>query len=322
MTKNRKIAYLAASATAIIWGAAFPVVKPALSLITPFQFLYLRFLLAGILMLPLIIHHLVKRKFPFHKLGKIVLLETVSMIVLGIIYIGLEQTQALQASFIMNTKPIFMTIAGVILLREVEERHELIGLVLSAIGTGLVIASPLIFGQDITSTTDISFFGNFLIIFAVFIEVFRLINVKKHYHNIDKFLVVSVSSVIGAIFFYLLNLFSGTLPSLEVLTYPPVILAVGYMGSVGSVLAFSFSLIAYSRIEASEASLFEYLNPLVYIPLSVFWLKETLFPTQLIGILIIGIGVYIAERRTRQKRSKKYLSIPHPLPSLQHAKLS
>ena len=89
MNKNRKTAYLCAIGTAIIWGAAFPIVKPALAYISPQQFLFLRYSLAAIVMLPILIRSVVQRTFPLKKLPTIISLESVSMFILLIVYSGL-----------------------------------------------------------------------------------------------------------------------------------------------------------------------------------------------------------------------------------------
>ncbi|MFC1653281.1 DMT family transporter [Patescibacteria group bacterium] len=302
MSKKRKIAYLAAVGNALIWGAALPLVKPSLSHITPYQFLFLRFLVAAPLLFPFLIKGILKQKRLVKALPKIVLIEVLSMTVLFIIYLGLEKTSALQASFFLNTKPIFTTLAGILILKEVEERNELIGLIFSVIGTALVISTPLFFGKQLADS-EFSLFGNGLIFSALLLDVIRLIYVNKIYDKQDKLNVVSISTLIGLIYFALVSSLTGDFPSLSVLQIPSVLIPVLYMGTLGTIVAFTLQYVAYTQIETSEASLFSYLQPLVYIPLSVIWLKETLLPTQLIGIIIIAFGVFIAERRIKKKRA-------------------
>ena len=51
---SRAKAYLALSVMAVIWGIALPLVKPALNFVTPYQFLYFRYLIAAPLLLPVL----------------------------------------------------------------------------------------------------------------------------------------------------------------------------------------------------------------------------------------------------------------------------
>jgi drug/metabolite transporter (DMT)-like permease len=48
-------------------------------------------------------------------------------------------------------------------------------------------------------------------------------------------------------------------------------------------------------VEVSEAILFSYLQPLFTVPLAIFWLKESLSGTFVLGAIIIVIGLVVAE---------------------------
>jgi drug/metabolite transporter (DMT)-like permease len=93
MEPKRKKAYLALLINTILWGAALPLVKPALSYITPSQFLYFRYLLAAPLMFPFLIFLWLKIKPSLKVLTRIVLLEFFGTpLSLMILYQGLKQT--------------------------------------------------------------------------------------------------------------------------------------------------------------------------------------------------------------------------------------
>lgn len=69
------------------------------------------------------------------------------------------------------------------------------------------------------------------------------------------------------------------------------------MGLGGSVIGFWAYQEGQKRIEASEAAIFTYLQPVFAIPLAIVWLKEAFSPVAIIATLIIAIGVYISEKR-------------------------
>ena len=75
------------------------------------------------------------------------------------------------------------------------------------------------------------------------------------------------------------------------------------MSLFASVIGLFSYLKGQEGIEASEASLFMYLQPLVYIPLGIILLKETVNAMQIILLLIILGSVIFAESRV--KASKK-----------------
>jgi drug/metabolite transporter (DMT)-like permease len=308
MSTARKTAYLALLGNVFIWAAALPIVKPALSYITPYQFLWLRFLVASSFMLPLFAYLLLSQKLKLSDLKIIIPIELLFLAYATLVYLGLEYTSALQASFILNTRPILITFMGIIFLHETEEVHEWIGFILSVIGTLLLIFYPLISGQ--TSWSDSSTIGNLILFVGVIISTGYAYAVKKYYSSISKLNTQSVNAILGFTVFSILLLATNSLPSPQALSQPSVTLAVFYMGALGTPIALGLLNFGYRIIEASEATLFSYLQPLIYIPLTVIWLGETIAPYQIISLIIIFIGVIIAESR----RSTKY-----KLPTIHHS---
>ena len=76
--------------------------------------------------------------------------------------------------------------------------------------------------------------------------------------------------------------------------------ASGYMAIFGSIIGFTAYLKGQEGIEASEATLFTYLQPLIYIPLGILLLNEKVHPVQIGSLFIILFGVIIAEKRARR----------------------
>ena len=69
------------------------------------------------------------------------------------------------------------------------------------------------------------------------------------------------------------------------------------MAIFGSIIGFTAYLKGQEGIEASEATLFTYLQPLIYIPMGILLLHENVSLIQIISLMIILIGVLIAEKR-------------------------
>src|SRR3989344_9024422 len=133
--KSRTKAYIALSVMAVIWGMALPLVKPALSYVSPFQFLYFRYLIAAPLLLPVLIFYAFKLKLTLKTYLKIIALEILgSPIALPVLYQGLKLTSGLEASLLGATGPGITAIGGIIFFKEREEKREWRGLVLSLFG--------------------------------------------------------------------------------------------------------------------------------------------------------------------------------------------
>ena len=303
MTKNRKLAYVALILTAIIWGAALPIVKPALEYMSAYHYLFIRYLMAAILSLPVLVVCFWKYKPTLKDLATIGWME---FVVLGfghyLLYEGLSRTSALEASILATTSPIIVTLGGIIFLKEKEERHEWWGLALALIGTLIIILEPIF--REGNSLKFSSLIGNMMVMGYNLIWAFFILKAKSVYKKIPKLLVGFVSPWIGLSFYWLLLAFKNPIlmqsgQVLDAMAIPSVLTAVMYMGTLGSVVAIPLVMYGNNQIEASEAALFSYLQPLVYIPLSIFWLKEAFSPILWLALPLIAVGVYMAERRPR-----------------------
>ncbi|MFH0943184.1 MAG: DMT family transporter [Candidatus Beckwithbacteria bacterium] len=300
---SRAKAYLALLTMSLIWGAALPLVKPSLEFVSPYQFLYFRYLIAAPLSLPFLIYYLIKLKPKASLLFKIALLELLGTpLLLPILYQGLKMTSALEASLLGATGPIFVVLGGIIFLHEKEEKKEWLGLGLSLLGTLILVFEPLLMGKSLQAS--FSFSGNLLILLYNLIYAVYVLLAKKLYQSVPKLMVTSFGYTLSVISFFLILLLSGQSTSIQLLSLPAVALASGYMAIFGSIIALTLFLYGQSLIEASEASLFTYLQGVIAIPVAWALLGETTTWPMLIAIIIIICGIYLAEYRTRRYNQK------------------
>ena len=299
MPKRTK-AYLALLTTTLIWGAAFPVIKPSLDHISPFQFLYFRYLIAAPLTFPVLIYYLKKLKPSLKKLLKIILIEFFGApVALSILYIGLTKTSAIEASLIAATSPILVTLGGIFFLKEKEEKREWIGLIISFLGTLLLVFEPIFRGQSLLTT--FSFSGNLIILLYNFLATTYYLVIKKHYYKVPKMFVTSTSYLICLISFAFYLKLTQTPTPITLLTIPSGALASFYMAIPGSIIALTTRIYGQDLIEASEASLFQYLQAVVAIPVAFWLLKEMPTWGQILAVVIISFGVFLAEIRPRKR---------------------
>jgi len=299
VNKNRKIAYLALGINAIVWGASLPLVKLALDYTSPYQYLFYRYLIVVPLTFPVLIYLLYKYKPKIKKVFEIILMELVgTTLVLAILYEGLARTTAIDASLISSTAPLFVILGGILFLKEREEKREWIGVIVALFGTLIIILEPVIQNGGIFSRS--SLFGNGLIFIQTIIWAIYLIIAKKRYKNVPKLLVVTISFWVGLITFGVLSFITSDAPILSDLAIPVVRNAALYMAIFGSLIGLTLYLYGQNLIEASEAALFSYLQPLIAIPLSIYILGDNLNILSIIGIVFIVLGVYLAEIRPRR----------------------
>jgi len=307
VSKERIKSYTLLLIVAAIWGIAGPVIKYTLPDFPPMIFLTYRFLISTILMLPIV--WALKPKFP--KTPREIVMLTIagllgSSINLGLLFFGYDKSNVLDAAILGNTSPIFVILGGVLLLKEKVTKKEILGIIITFIGTVLIVIEPLFNGGYAKGS---SLIGNLLIILANIAWVFYVVISKKELrHKIDILLMTAYMFSLGFLTtlpFALLQT-KGVLNLLLIVSTAPLKahLGVWYMAVLSGSLAYFLYQEGQKKIEASEATLFAYLSPLFAAPLAVFWLKEKLTVPFIIGTVVIVIGVFIAEYRKSRYNNK------------------
>lgn len=292
----------------LVWGAALVVVKPSLDVTSPYRFLFYRFAVASLLSLPILWHYWPKIKNTSKHICNITRIELIgTTFALSLLYAGLQQTSAIEAGLINNTLPLFVMLGGWWLLKEKIERHELGGMLVAFTGALLLTFFP--YFQQINNGQHISVFGNILVLLSVASNLFYFPLAKRYYHRLPKLFAASVGFFVGLITFFLLSIVEMNFSLSQFWTaiqadwsVPSVWIATFYMAIFGSLIGLTAYIKGQDQIEASEAALFNYLQPLVYIPLGMVFLGEHVYPFQIVSMAIVLGGVVLAERRRSGRR--------------------
>ncbi len=300
----RQKAYIFLVLNAILWGVSPVIIKDSFDNTTPFRFLFIRFAIASALTLPLFIDYYFKLKNSFFKFLKIIIIgESIgTTLILVLLYIGLNYTSAIEAGLIATTAPIFITIAGVKFLNEKTEKSEIRGLLLALFGSILLALVPLFYNTALS----LSLLGSSLILLQNMLSGVYSVYLKRYYLKIPKLFVVIVSFWVGFVSFLILSIIESNgvgnlISDIETdLGYTNVIFASSYMAILGSIVAYYLLQKGQSLIEVSEASLFIYIQPLFFIPLAIVWLDESIHIVQVVAMIIILVGVYLANFKNRK----------------------
>ena len=122
LERRRLVSYLFMLLNTLVWGAALVVVKPSLDITTPYRFLLYRYLIAGAVGLPIFAILSAKTRVSGNT-SKIAIIELIGTTVsLWLLYTGLQQTGAIEASLLSSSQPLFVTLGGIIILREKVEK--------------------------------------------------------------------------------------------------------------------------------------------------------------------------------------------------------
>lgn len=300
MNPARLRSYLMLLAVTVIWGIATPIIKFTLQGFDPAVFLAYRFSISTVL--AIIIFAVFGLHIPKNK-GALLLVLLYgflnSVVSLGFLFFGMENTTVLETGLITLASPLIISTAGVYFLHEHVTKREKFGMGIAIIGTALTIIEPLI----VNGHNNLKFSGNLLVFGYVISTVVTTLIVKNLLKKgVDALLMTNMSFIIGFVCFTAYVLYSGSLSSTySILHIPyPYHLGVAYMAIVSGTLAFYLNNRAQKSIEIGEASLFSYLLPLFSLPLAVLWLGEKITPTYLVGGVIIIIGVIIAEIKKKR----------------------
>ncbi len=304
MNSARIRSYLMLLAVSVIWGVASPVIKFTLQGFPAPLFLAYRFGISTIV--AIIIFAINGVHLPKDKNTVLLILLygfLNSVVSLGFLFFGMEDTSVLEAGLITMSSPLIVSTAGVYFLHEHITKREKIGMAIAILGTALTILGPLVTNGH----SELKFTGNLMVFGYVISTLVTTLIVKKLLKkDVNAMAMTNISFIIGFICFSAFVLFSS---GINHATYyilhaaPSYHLGVLYMAVISGTLAFYLSNKAQKSIEIGEQSLFAYLYPIFSLPLAVIWLGEKIMPIHIVGGIIIIIGVAVAEIKKKRYNS-------------------
>ena len=300
MKNQRKVAFLVLTFVSLIWGVASPVIKYTLNYLPAYSFLYWRFLISSLIFLPFF--------FYFSKKNPVKKQDWLKMIFLGflstplnliLLFLGYEKTTSMDGVLISATTPIFITLGGALFLNEKVTKIERWGLLIASLGTVISVSQPILEKGLLSG----SFYGNFLVFVSVIAWVFYTLCAKKTNFKYPPLIPTAIGFFVGLITILPIALLKEgpVIFNLSALIANPNAFAgVLYMTILSSVVAYTLYLYGVSLIEASEATLFAYLQPIFAAPVASWWLGEKMTLPFLIGAFFIALGVVLSQIKTKR----------------------
>ena len=300
---NGKIYFLMVIA-ALVWSGAFIAGKFAVPYVPAFTLTFLRFLIASIVLYPVMKLYnrshpednfkLTKKYIPLFLFNGIVGMAGYHVL----FFTALKYTTAINSSIIGAMNPIVTTIIAAIFIRQKTPLMQIAGILLSFIGVVLTITG-----------------GNFSILASF------------DFNRGDMFMAAAVicwasyavmSRVKGAdvpplaLTFYSFVFCTIALVPFVIWEHPwalekipaSAILSIVFMAVFSSVIGYMLQQIAIKKIGASKSSIFVNLVPVFSIILSVTILGEELMPVKIFTSLLIIAGVCICQLAGGGSREK------------------
>lgn len=293
--KNRLPAIIALTAVSAIWGVAGPVIKFGLDYIPPFTFLFLRFLIVAFIFLPFFVKE--ERKKPIHESDypNLIWIGLLGMTLnLGLIFLGFERTSSIEGTIITSSTPIMIVLAGWLFLKEKINRLEKTGIAVAFVGTLFVTAEPFFRGNGESPVNFSGLTGNLLILLSNFAFVGYTLVSRKVTKKYSAMTLTFTSVIIGLLSFLPLSLYEVFIENRIPFFTGESVTSLIYMSLLSLAAAYFLYEWSLRYVEASEAGVFAYLQPIFMFPAAYFILNERITPLLWPGILIAGIGVVIA----------------------------
>lgn len=290
---------LAILSAQIIWGIAGPLVKIALSDVPPFSLLFLRGLFTS-----LILFFVYKFRLRSQKIAAKIEITSQdkrdifwagflgTFVNIALYFWGQSLTTVIDTWVIISTGTIFVVSYSYIFLKERLNKLTYLGVGFAFAGTLIIIGTPLLeLGKG-------SLLGNVLLVFSTIAVVASYIITKKLMVKFDPFLLTFYFFLISLAFsfpLFLWEFFQNPywLAALKLKDY--AIIAYLIIGS--SIMAYSLDNLGLKYLSASLASTIGYASTVIAISLSIIFLHEQPTIFFVLGTLVTGIGLFLAETR-------------------------
>ncbi|MGG1912405.1 DMT family transporter [Priestia megaterium] len=274
------------------WGISFVSTKAVLAKLDPYTLLVLRFGIGALFLLVL----LVLKRYPLN----IPLKYIPHLIVLGILGVFIHQViqatalltiNASAAGWIISFSPVFTVILSVFFLHEKMTLLKASGIIVAIIGVLLVTTSSN--QHSLQLPVNI---GYLLMILSTLNWAIYSVLLKKLDIQLPSLVVTFYMCLIGFTLttpFLVRNKGWEIMPFLTSVEWAHLL----FLGVFVSGVAYWYWAKALEVLEASQVSVFLYLEPVATLITAVLLLREKIIPVSILGGVIIIVGVIVANGR-------------------------
>lgn len=198
---------------------------------------------------------------------------------------SITYTSIAHATLFVNTAPLYVCLLGFILFNERLNKLFLVSLLVCFIGIFVLLSSNSNFFVESGKL------GDALSFIAAFFYACYLLSINRFSKNIDTFNLIFYSSLFACI-----PLGIGSLFELDKIFPDSVYGWMNFLGQAIFVQILGQGLVIYglSKIRPQLSSLLLLFQPITATILGVYFFTETLLIEQVIGVIILLIGIYLA----------------------------
>ncbi len=319
LPKKELIPHIYILVATIIWAAAGPIIKITINYMPPITFLFLRFLIVGIVLLPYAWYALKKTSVNHKDYWNLFLLGVFSQTAILILVYALKYTTSLDTIIIGVLGSVLTVYAGHYFFREKISRNITIGLVMASLGSFIIMIEPILASiNHIEVNIGQRIFGNFLAIlsnvaWAIYMvwskmtmgkespilkKTLRFMHLKPMTKIYSPILIVTLTFYVGLLTMLPLMIIENILYPFNLLAIDPIgLLGLLYMAILSSIVAYVAYQQGLKGLKITETAIYGYLSPLLALPFAYILLREVPNTYMILGGIFIAIGVIIAEAK-------------------------
>lgn len=307
MSPKRARAYVYLLLVVGIWGIAGPVIKFTLGGIDPLPFISYRLAISAVFSVLFFAAKIRKGKKFRQSRAHLPLALLYGFLAvpaaLGLLFVGLDNTTVLDLTLIGVIGPMIVTLGGTLFFHEHITKKERVGIAIVLLGVLFNSIFPIFQSEGAKLT------ANILLLAYLLADAGSILIAKKaSRYKIKSANLTNLAFIVGALTIipFTVGVYGWQELTSQVVNLPfKYHLGVWYMAIFSGTIAYYLFVRAYKSIEVSEAVLFNYLQPVITIPLAIFWLNEDLNFHFILGAALIALGLFIAEfKKSKAKPTK------------------
>jgi len=281
-----------------LYGMSYIFTKQATQSASALSLLGWRFLLAFVVMSVLVVSGVIKVHLRGKNLRPLFLVALFSPVFyfIGETF-GISNTTASESGVFLACIPVASLIASTLILKKKPKKIQIIGILITLTGVLLTVFA-------VGASSSLSIIGYAFLLMAVISYALYCVFVDRAdgYSGTE---ITYMMIIAGAVVFVILamteGIVKGNLGQIVVLPFVDTgfLIAVLYQGIGCSILAFFLSNLAIAKIGVNRTSSFIGVATVVSIAAGAFLLKEPFTIWQIIGAVVIIIGVYTANAKQK-----------------------
>jgi drug/metabolite transporter (DMT)-like permease len=283
LASNKSKAVLLTVLAGFLWGTSFPAIKIGLQYMDSYTFVFLRFLVASIVMLSVMA--LTKNfSFSFSKKRLVLFLGVVNGVAYLLEYIGMAFTSASKSSLFINLSAVWVALLCPLLLREHLGGRKAIGVAVSVLGVFLTTTN-----LSISSLSQGTIVGDALVIGAGVAWAFFMVynkplvsSVKSLVQPMTLLLLFTLLPLLPIVFFSF-----GTFASLPLDAW----VAIFYTAVFCWVIPYYLWLKGLRYLSPATSAVVSLTEIIVAVVISTFVLGEMFTVISAIGAVIIVLAI-------------------------------